>query len=386
MTIDVNAITFVDEPVPLRKEDYTDFIARYLKRVKTVPQVKAVYQYGNTDYDLGISDLDLLMVLEGSFSNGIQEKISMRTLPSRSRVLMRNETSFYSRKLFEENILTAHWDRFDLLYGKPFSRRLLPSTERVAYEVAYHLDRLGSNLISLAVRRLSKRWRILPTLGILSHVAHDLRSFQRLSGEAIEGSNRYIQDIHFLRRNWFALDSKKYEKLVSLVDQAALLETDLSFCLQSRMKEWGFFQDAPEFLRILSTDEGPILAFVDSPKRKEGNLGELSERVVYLPNIFYAHAAFYLEESRGLCHLLSKQLGVTEDPEGAQRIIGPYRTYLKKRGEALAERFQFIRENRLSATERGIEGAWWGRVKEVQSSIGAFFLQQIKRRMRNVFS
>ena len=385
---DALPITFSHEPVPLQRKDYDDFIRHYLERLKEFPQVKAVYQCGNTDYNLGISDVDLLLVLEESFRDRVQGKLSLKNLKEYPLALRRNDPILYSTKMFEENILTARWDQLTLLYGDLLPRKSLSQEERFVFEMGYLLDQIGSSLLSLFDRENSRRWRILPTLGVLRHVYHHATAYQRLFGESLEGSERYSEAISNLRRDWFQEGPEKYEKLVTLAKEGRVLTERLSFRIQEKMVQKGFFKDNPKFLRVLPTDEGFFLVFSSSPEeaKKKVDSFEGKKRFIILPSLFYAHVAFYLEGSHGLFRkLLSGQLDLPSDPEASGMIQGKYREHLQRRAEALQERFLFIWENRLLSDGLGTTVGWWGRVKgrnrylSPLRSPATYFLYQMKK-------
>ncbi|MBI4355945.1 MAG: hypothetical protein HY597_05835 [Candidatus Omnitrophica bacterium] len=356
---------FVEEPRPFTEADYVRLRERYTAQLLSIDGVRAVYEYGNTHYHPGISDIDLIAVTEERLSRRAARELTIYPLDDPAAVVMRGWANPCSVELFQQPLLAPYWEGSLRHRGGAVIAQTPLAPEVAAYaHLITVVDRCYQAVIGLMQRFVSHRWYVVATLSHLRAISHNVQVYERFTGTPLSGASKLGEAVADLRRTWFTSGPQRYQRMVTLVSEGLRVGQRLSHGLEQVLTARGWTRPwiPPEV--TLRTDDGWTMAFggrtadwaglapTSHGHRPALPLPPLALRQLYF---IYRHAPDLLGPS------LVRQLRTHAVHDAAWEFQGRYRAVLLDYLSLQQQRQQYLRRHRLPG--RPCPGAWWHRLE-----------------------
>ncbi|MBX6332076.1 MAG: hypothetical protein IRY91_09535 [Gemmatimonadaceae bacterium] len=169
--------TFIDDLVPMTREDYDGVIARYAERCSRLPGVCAIYRFGSIGAP-GVSDLEVIVVLDGEVARRDPELdvLSIDHAAWKDDETLRrcfiHDVLVCDREVFRAILWLIVGSEIQRVAGEATNIITPPPSTSVYIELVQGLDFCVARLHEFARLRarpkLSKRW-LIPQLWSITH-------------------------------------------------------------------------------------------------------------------------------------------------------------------------------------------------------------------------
>lgn len=351
-----------NEPVSLKIDDYERVKKGFINRVSKCAGVAAVYEHRGPEYDVGLSDLDLIVVCDEA---RLQRKDASHYLrlnldEPNARDIYRGGPVILTRRLFQRTLLNPHWE-LRHLYGEKIPRDELTEGERHTALFLNAVTQAGHIHTSLSMRREMRSWPVKVTLGVLKGLMHNYRILKPME-EWPPDLKTWWQKLHHLRCHWLMLNGEKYDELAELTWQAIDWAEETCWEMASYLKTAGYLGEEEMAPEILLTPHQQLLIFADT--REEGRrlaqtCGAIGNwKVIVLPSFYYLYLAVFLEAADGGFHRTLNRLAIPKVRVPRQpSLTGTFRNLLESRVLLEQDHFAFLR--RFGLPGWGCEGEWF---------------------------
>jgi hypothetical protein len=352
-------LTIVDEPRFVSRDTYSSYIDRYLTAARAIDGVIAIYQMGGVSTP-GISDIDLIVVVDGSFQPHQYSQLSVR------QIFEDDEQAAY---LFTHDVMildTTSFERLDYVFFASNLRHLAGEELSTQSPTAEEKRHLGFALLcDISLMRLHQFCRtelahVLPVRNSLlraSSIKHTLHLAEPF--EWTDLPQELTDEVNQFRRTWF--EEGTIETARALVDRcASAFRTAVHACSS-------YFRNALLHINdrkfrdnvLLLSDFGRVTLFLDSSRLQRANqptdrrrrnqafryLTDSNSTLVAYPEYLYFH---YLTYAHTADNTVADLLKSTLSSAHAAFAVSPtYRATMQKRCQAIAAHAEFLQENRL---------------------------------------
>jgi hypothetical protein len=223
---------FFNHPQKIDLVNYEVSLREMVSKFSKIKDVSSIYNYTSSGV-IGISDLDLFVILNNNFENSGRNDFDIRDLSPRARYLA--DITIQREDLFE-GLFRRYYDRWAAkektiyrLWGKELELEEIGEKEanlnKVYYLAGVLFTKMPRDLIrSLTAGRLSIR-------GLLK-IIHTLRFSITLESQITGIDSRqewldFVDNFADFRKKWFELGSEKYQKLIDYVVEATVISLQL---------------------------------------------------------------------------------------------------------------------------------------------------------------
>ncbi len=201
---------FYNHPHLFSVHQYNQAKESVVTKFKGNKNLRAIFEYGSLN-NVGISDLDIIVILQNQISYDCSKSISKDVLPKKTLSII----DFASLIILpEENFnQILIWDnlRLNKIYGEEIKINKYISQE---IEIARIIDWLPERIIRLEETITSDKINVRKTLGLLKSSCYTLKNLINKFNLSIESFKILIKRVNALRSNWFLLDKNKGELLL----------------------------------------------------------------------------------------------------------------------------------------------------------------------------
>lgn len=367
----MSAIQWVNEPQPLRLDDYVQAKKTLIQRVMGLEGVLAVYEHRKKGdaYDLGISDIDPAVVTEEKLPEKTCQVLRALSKDPEIVKLLRAAVSAIPLSVFQDPTRQV-LSHLCLLAGSTHEVQTFSQAEHTMTRVLAAAEQAGRATISLMQRLHDRRWNVLGTLGNLKGVMHNaLNALGPIETWPEEFQDWWMR-VSRLRHQWFSLGPKRYEELVELSQRGYQLSVRTCWRLDEIFKAEGLVVSRNTRFILCVTPHRDLLCFVDSQAEQNRILSRLDARcpgwnVVCLPKTFYAQAMEMTAYASGpFKNLLVQCLG-TRKLQPSANLSDLCKSVLVRRVRVQQAYLEFLQSHRFPRI--GCEGTWWLRLRRAAS-------------------
>jgi hypothetical protein len=204
---------YINDIIRYEKSDYLEAIDFYLEKITKNDDVISVYQMGSIKYP-GLSDIDFIIVLKDKPKHFTWKEFSIRNLSEKQQYLFLHEPYVIQESLMPFIKFLYSVSNLKLLYGKPF-RFKFPEKE-----ICLHL--LINDFIcgyalwpERAIKKKYLKYREL--LPQINSIKFNISLFNSIIKDTdfVKMQNYYLKRNDYLRKNFFDLNKKEVQTLVS---------------------------------------------------------------------------------------------------------------------------------------------------------------------------
>ena len=223
---------FFNEPHLIQINNYEESLEKMVKKFSQIKDVSSIYSYTGAGV-LGISDLDLFVLLKNDFENSKREDFSLEGLSRETEYLA--DITLQREDLFSKLYYRYHYrwaakeNTIHCLWGKEIKPEEISSEEsslsKIYYMAGVLLAKMPRDLVrSLTAGRISVR-------GLLK-VIHTLRFTIEVESQITGIPSRpkwsdFVSKFADFRKNWFTLGEEKHQMLVDYLVEATAISFEI---------------------------------------------------------------------------------------------------------------------------------------------------------------
>tara|TARA_Y100000589_G_scaffold323336_1_gene357707 strand:- start:260 stop:1312 length:1053 start_codon:yes stop_codon:yes gene_type:complete len=244
---------FFNYPKPLTLEDYKISREKLIEFFSQSNDLRGIFEYGSTN-NLGISDLDIIIVLKNKISKNASSFFSKNNLPKKTLIALDYASLIILPEYDFDKILM--WDNLKLnqIYGDKIKFINFDSFE---LNIARIIDWLPERIVRIEECLSTPNINVRKSLGLLKSSCYTLKNLKKDFNITNELLEKNILEVDKLRSNWFNIKSIEREKL--LIKQLNISKKNLL----SSMKKFNIFLCNNFNLKELGKDKNISLNFVN---------------------------------------------------------------------------------------------------------------------------
>lgn len=354
---------FIGEPSPYTQEDYLRLRQTYVNRLRAIPGVSAVYEYGNTAYHPGFSDLDVIAVTQERLGRHSASQLTALPTDDPAWRILRNPAKVVSERLFSDPLTAPHWaDSLCHRAGQVLTRRPIDPADAQHSQFILMLNRMPQAVIGLAQRMTASHWHIVSTLSHLRALSHNLKRYEKCTGTALDSAQEYVQAVHALRREWGQRDGDRYPHLITLVAEGLRISYRLLAWLEVYFINQGWAVPQDDGLLEVPMSDGFTLIFRHLQSVSWGEIeAEVAQRRIPLSTVVLQQLVGVVRHAPALVpSSLARYVASLPVHAGRWELRGGYGETLQRYLCLQQARAAFQRANALPVVV--CEGAWWSRL------------------------
>ncbi len=216
---------YVNEPIPLKLNEYDKALEAFLDRFTKYHNVKSVYRFGFIS-SLGISDLDFIVVLNDPL-NKPREDLSYKGFTAGQKYIFNNTAPIYlSENLFQKFACVLPFRGLEFLHGNNIRQIMPKNKETYNLLMAIEICTLFYPKVFLDLLYAS-RFHVRRALMLLNALQYPIKLVKaHIPGDA--GWQDFQKQVKELRESWFKKTSEYRRKwVVRLVIDAVNISLDL---------------------------------------------------------------------------------------------------------------------------------------------------------------
>ena len=201
---------FYNHPIYINESEYNLAKGNIINTFSMSQDVRAIFEYGSIN-NMGISDLDIIVVLKKNISRNCYKFISkdMLTVQTLKVIDYANIIILTEEKINQLLI----WD--DLKLTQILGNQLIiDKYMQIEIEIARIIDWLPERIIRIEETLLNSKINVRKTLGLLKSSCYTLNSLIKKFNLRIDSFINLIDQINKLRKDWFSFDKDESEKLL----------------------------------------------------------------------------------------------------------------------------------------------------------------------------
>ena len=350
---DMERVTFFDRPIHYPIERYQQVRDAYIEAVAELPGVLSIYQMGSTSAP-GISDLDLIVVMESSSAAPPARAFSTRWLDGVGRyIFMHPGAMVTSEAVFKRLPVLIYAASLTHLHGR---RIVIDSAETDGAHVAMAnlIDQSTHLMHQLTKCVVSRVVYVRRLIMALSSIAHTLSLLRLARINVDETWDSFVQDMQRFKKDWFENSDK--HALMVLLGRGADVVMRILFAVEQHMADRGiihnpasvddvvFYQSPNAF--TLFTHKAKAIHVEGCYLGRRGLAIKYKQRylnttlsVVAAPRAFAQQVIAY---TRGNSVLSSRLRGMIAGPTGDMSIAPAYETLLRRRVALWSENLDYL--------------------------------------------
>jgi hypothetical protein len=368
-------IEWRDEPVALSLKDYQQLKAGFIRKVSGVPGVRAVYEHRASAYELGLSDIDLIVVCDDALPRGSPERLVLNWDAPHAHDIYRGGPVIIPASLFREPVLAPHWE-LRVLDGAPQDRRTIDAVEHRAARIMVAVEQSGHNAMSFARRQHTNRWSAKVTLGLLKGLLHNYGACREMNEWPAE-LRQWREAVLDLRQRWCSMDPERLARLEALTREGMQWVEWTCWDMARRLHELDWLGDGLN--RPVALPAGhQVMVFANHLEEAQASAPRGIRTPVLLPALHYVEFAETVACATGSFQRMLRTLAKPKVRAGGSlHFRGVYAGVLRRRIELQQAWYEFLRRHGLKGN--GCEGAWWTHLDT--PSDGVSLARQLRRRL-----
>ncbi|MBI4436490.1 MAG: polysaccharide pyruvyl transferase family protein [Candidatus Omnitrophica bacterium] len=354
----LDQIRWIGEPSLAAPEDYEKAREVFVSHLAKRPELLAVYQQGEPTI-LGISDLDLVCVVEDRLTKSRPEEFSARPLFGAGHVAFRGEPRIVPKSVFHHLQEAFPLPRLRPIHGKVLMQEVYTEKEAAILSVIHTVDQLGFHALRYARLLGETELSIRAVLAFLNNLVSCLKVLQTVTGKIT--TPHFIEEVALLRRDWFKNSPDRMSCLKVLLARVGEVLGEAIFTVDQFIRDQGWVTVSREKSAFLTTGDGGAVVFASlegvSPvewtsRLLEWNLlpGRWRARatwrspLVVLPFSFGVQLSAYAQEGRGpMTETLRRSFG--KHLLRTEKVDPFYHYWLRRRIAVLDRQAEFLAEN-----------------------------------------
>jgi len=327
---------FTQLPNQLSLGDYETGRRRLVDHFSEYDVVLGIYDYGTVQHP-GISDLDIILVVEGSTERDWSGAVStsfdslVDELVGRGNVIVMNRDVFRNLHYIDPGLEPRH------LAGEDVDRRTVDATTQKHRDHASVMDWLPERVFQVERLSGSDTIAVMRALQLLKSLGYSLRTVDELIG--FDPGAAFVDEVSDLRSSWFDLDPETREtELLELIESGREVGRDA-------LSTWWDTTPSTVFADPTGRSGSGVLSYFDGLAYVEGERS-VSRRdgwvTVGVPVPWFDHYRAYASDEHSLGRLISRSM---VDGESDDTSLDPgYREFLDRKLEICAANFEWVRQ------------------------------------------
>lgn len=337
---------------------YDEYIDKYVRKAKSIKDVVSIYQMGSIS-NPGISDIDLIVIVEDNFNVVEYQKLSVRNIfknDSIANYLFIHDVMILDKKSFKNIQYINYCTNLKLLYGKDIEFTSLSKEESKVVQFSIIVDFIISRLHQFENFKQNKVFFVRGNIVRASSLKHSIKLAENI-GIEFDSNNilKYMMDI---RNNWFK--DEDINKVQEYFDKSIKYFYELILaCAEYFEKEFLLFHENSykDSLMILSdnksltvfTEKKNVINYYKSGLNdniyKALNLISNNSTLILYPRELYFH---YLTYSRTYNNNVSMKINNKLINNNILfEVSDIYKKTMQNRADAISASSQFIINNKL---------------------------------------
>lgn len=354
----LDQIRWTGEPSPAAPEEYEKAREVFVNHLAKRPELLAIYQNGEPTVP-GISDLDLVCVVEDRLTESCPENFSARPLFGADHVAFPGEPRIVPKSVFHHLQEAFPLPHLRPIHGKVLMQEIYTEKEAAILSVIHTVDQLGFRALRYARLLGETDLSIRAILAFLNNMVSCLKVLQTVTGKIT--APHFIEEVATLRRDWFKNSPDRMSCLKTLLAQVGEVLGEAIFTVDQFIRDQGWVTISREESASLTTGDGGAVLFASlkrvSPAEWSSRLLEWNLRpgrwraratwrspVVVLPLCSGAQLSVYAQEGKGpMTETLRRSFG--RHLLRVERIAPSYHYWLRRRIAVLDRQAEFLAEN-----------------------------------------
>jgi len=219
---------FTNQPIFYSHIDYQDAIQEYISKITKSKDVISVYQCGTITVE-GISDIDLIIILENPLTDSSNETYDVQKFNSKIQYLFMHQPFLMDTCTFQNLYKIFIIKDIKWLYGKRITIKNISQNDKKLYELFINMDRLSSLIRRFSNHLNCKQLPVRNLLASLNSLKFNIESVSKICQVMKINWVKYIKNITELRKNWFKSDIlKNHNMLIQLLNEAVVICYDIA--------------------------------------------------------------------------------------------------------------------------------------------------------------
>lgn len=337
---------------------YEEYIDKYVRRVKSVKDVVSIYQMGSIS-NPGISDIDLIVVVENNFNVVEYQKLSIKNIFKNDNIanyLFIHDVMIVDKESFKNIQYINYCANLKLLYGKEIEFLSISKEESKVVQFSIIVDFIISRLHQFENFKQNKMFLVRGNIVRASSLKHSIKLAENIGMEF--DVNDILEDMMDIRNNWF--ENEDINKVKEYFNESIKYFYELVLsCAEYFEREFLLFNENnyKEYLMILS-DNKNLTVFTEKQNVRNyyenqisGNIYKAlslinnNSTVILYPKELYFH---YLTYSKTYDNNVSREINNKLINNNILfEVSDIYKKTMQKRAMAISISNQFIIDNKL---------------------------------------
>lgn len=347
----------IDIPQYIHEDIYQTYIEKYIQNAKQVKGVIAIYQMGSISTP-GISDIDIIVVVDGKFNPYEYQKLSAKGLFREDKIanyLFIHDVVVIDVKSFENIEYIAYYSNLKLLYGEEIYINKVSEETKKILGFAISVDFLISRLHQF---KYLVRKNIFPIRGNIVR-ASSLKHTATLIGElGLKFDTNILEKTKEIRNTWF--ETKDEGSVIKYFHESINFFNSAAFNFNRYFENEILIYNEKNYnkkLKILN-DFNRITIFSSPSKIEDTNnhsvednhymlLNELEQDgtiLLYPDKLFFHYSTYSKFNNNDVSNKINYLLLNNDINFGVHEF---YEEVMMKRCEAISYSIKFIKENRI---------------------------------------
>jgi len=353
----LNRIQWSKEPYLTTLEDYGVARNRFVQHLTKRPELIAVYQHGEPTLP-GISDLDLVLVLEDRLTESRPQDFSALMFFGEDHFAFPNEPAIVPKTVFYHLQEAFPLPRLKAIHGTKLMQETYTQEEKSLLYTSHTIGQLSFYWLGCARRLVASMLSIRSTLTFLNGIVHNLKTIHAVTGKNLAQS--FIEKVDSLRRNWFNETSNRIECLETLLNEVPEVLAIAILFMDQYLADQRLLIPTRDVTARVKTSDGGAIVYKSLSGISVAELASMIRRwnfknplrtktswrcpVVMLPGSFGAQLGYYAAEGKGVMTKILRSDFQDHFPM-IQEIDPCYSYWLKRRIAVMDYHASFLVDN-----------------------------------------
>jgi hypothetical protein len=335
-------------PQPKTLQNYQAALDRYLKTVAQIGATKSVYQFGTfgSNTVLGLSDIDLLVLVDEKITHREILKLSIRNLCKDDQEIFSHDPIVVSEKTSAIVFETTSVKNFTKVYGENCNLEIPETLPNDYQKWALTLEYIPRYVIFfqglLAQNDVDVRW----TIPVLRSTKYLLRNNPDLESRFYADWEEYTDNIKFLCDNWFKFSHSESMITLKLVLQKAWkIVVDVAWARDAELTKANQFLIAREALKPGTLTYFPNERVIAEKEKPKNLKSDQNANLFYpLPPSCFLMLDVYQTTGGALTKFLNS---LSCHPWSGLQPNTEFEFYLAKRAALLNKHIEFLKRKKI---------------------------------------
>ena len=352
-------LQWTGEVSPATLEEYTVARDQFVQHLAKRPEFISIYQHGQPTV-LGISDVDLICVVDDRLTESSPKDFSARALFGSNHLAFPGEPVIVPRTVFHHLQEAFPFPSLQRIYGEALLQENYTEEERRHLLAMHMVDQLGFYCLGHARLLGTNRRSIRPTLTHLNGLTGDVKIVQTITGKNV--AQHFIEEVQVLRCDWFKTGPDRLHRLETLWFGAGEVLVKAILALNQYLMDRRWIVPERPCRASIATGDGGVVVFVPMEgvsasewvsRIHQWNLptswrrkGTWRSPVVALPLSFGVQLGFYAREGKGPMTQALRRSFRNRLPI-ADHLDPIYSYWLRRRIAVMDQQAEFLLANRF---------------------------------------